>query len=258
MSFYPGFDVSPVYNPLGFKYGETAFGSIVENRTLDSIRESLIDLNCDGPEIVYSIAMDIGSKQDKPEIMNRNLLYGAVTYAKGQLGKEPVRSQGHIHAISQSCRMSTCEVYEIWDGSAYVYMQETAQDDPGRCFAVFAKPGDIVIVPPGWAHCTISTDTTKNMTFGAWCVRDYGFDYDDVRQHNGLAWVPVVKNGKITFLSNKKYHTRTLIKKHPRVYIEFGLETGEPIYTQFAENPEKFLFVSKPQSVAEKWKHFIP
>jgi hypothetical protein len=43
------------------------------------------------------------------------------------------------------------EVYEIWDGTAYIYMQEHSADDPGRCYAVVAKPGDIVVVPPAWA-----------------------------------------------------------------------------------------------------------
>ena len=74
------------------------FGPIVENRTLEAIRQNLMDPQSQGPEIVYSIAMDVGNNQDKQAMLERNLLYGAVTYAKGTIGKEPVRSQGHIHA----------------------------------------------------------------------------------------------------------------------------------------------------------------
>lgn len=139
MKFDPGFDIQPIYEPLGFQYGEHVFGPEVENRSLDAIRKNLMDPHCEGPQVVYSIAMDVGNEQDKPHMLERNLLYGAVTYAKGTLGKEPVRSQGHIHAVSPSCGMSTCEVYEIWSGAAYIYMQETALDNPGRCFAVYAK-----------------------------------------------------------------------------------------------------------------------
>lgn len=259
MKFNPGFNIDPTYNPLGFNYGDDVFGPDVENRKLDDIRKNLLDSNCEGPDIVYSIAMDVGNNRDKEEIVKRNLLYGAVTYAKGKLGSEPVRSQGHIHAISKSCGMSTCEVYEIWNGAAYIYMQETAQDNPERCFAVYAEAGDVVIVPPGWAHATIVADINQNMSFGAWCVRDYGFDYKDVRKHNGVAWFPVVnKKNEIEFINNEKYEKSELIVKRPRQYVEFGIKKGIPIYQQFVDDPDLFLFVSKPQLVKEKWEHFIP
>lgn len=258
MEFNPGFEIEPTYSPLGFKYGTGAFGPEVENRSLEAIRKNLMDPNCTGPEIVYSIAMDVGQKVDKEAMLQRNLLYGAVTYAKGTLGKEPVRSQGHIHAVSASCGMSTCEVYEIWSGEAYIYMQESAKDNPGRCFAVHALPGEVVIVPPGWAHCTIVGDVTKNLTFGAWCVRDYGFDYTDVRLHKGVAWFPLVEEDTITFIKNKHYQDSELIVKRPRQYHEFGIKSGTSIYQQFVENPDMFCFVSKPQLAKEIWKNFIP
>ncbi|UTY39767.1 glucose-6-phosphate isomerase [Allocoprobacillus halotolerans] len=258
MKFNPGFDIYPLYNPLGFRYGQDVFGPQVENRSLDSIRQNLMDPNCQGPDIVYAIAMDVGRNQDKKEMLDRNLLYGVVTYAKGQLGKEPVRSQGHIHALSPSCQMSTCEVYEIWTGEAYIYMQETAIDNPGRCFAVHAKPGEVVIVPPGWAHCTIVADIHQNLTFGAWCVRDYGFDYQDVRAHKGVAWFPIVEQDKIEFIANSHYHKSHLIIKEPRQYTEFQIEKEKSIYQQFIENPDKFMFVSRPQDYQELWKDFIP
>lgn len=87
MKFDPGFKITPTSAPLGFQYGQRVFGPQVENRTLDSIRKNLRDPNCTGPDIVYSIAMDVGCEEDREEIVKRNLLYGAVTYAKGNLGE---------------------------------------------------------------------------------------------------------------------------------------------------------------------------
>lgn len=258
MKYNPGFNIIPTYNPLGFEYGQGVFGPIVENRTLEAIRQNLMDPQSQGPEIVYSIAMDVGNNQDKQAMIERNLLYGAVTYAKGTIGKEPVRSQGHIHAVSKSCGMSTCEVYEIWSGEAYIYMQQTAHDNPGKCYAVHAKPGDVVIVPPGWAHATIVANLQENLTFGAWCVRDFGFDYAEVRAHQGVAWFPVVEGNRIKFIANENYKKSELIIKEPRIYEEFQIEKGIPIYQQFVDNPDKFLFVSRPQIAMEIWENFIP
>lgn len=259
MKFNPGFNIEYKSNPLGFVYGEGVFGPQIENRLINDIRESLIDSNCSGPEIVYSIAMDVGKIKDRDEMINKNLLYGAVTYSKGKMGKEPVRSQGHIHSVSSSSGTSTPELYEIWDGTAIIYMQETAKDNPKRCYAVYAEAGEVVLVPPNWAHCTINANPLKNMTFGAWCVRDYGFDYEDVRKHKGVAWFPILEeDNKINWVHNSKYVSGKLIEKSPRSYNEFNLQKDVPIYTQFEKNPKKFLFISKPYEFGVSWDNFTP
>lgn len=55
-------------------------------------------------------------------------------------------------------------------------MQESATDEPGRCYAVYAQPGDVVVVPPYWVHATISTNADESLVFGAWCDREYGLN----------------------------------------------------------------------------------
>ena len=165
--FDPGFGIRPTLRPLGFEYGPGVFGPTCEIRRLDAIRPSLRDPACTGPDPVYAIAMDVGTEDRRADLLARNLLYGAVAYAAGRLGDEPVRSQGHVHAISASCGASTPELYEIWSGRAVILMQESDGDDPGRCFAVSAGPGETVVVPPGWAHATISADPRRPMA----CLR---------------------------------------------------------------------------------------
>ena len=256
MEFYPGFDIDADEAAMDFHYGNGVFGPEPEKRTLEAIRSSLQDPDCSGPEVLYSIVMDVGKEQDRQKMLDRNLLFGAVTYAKGCVGNEPVRSQGHIHAISPSCNASTCEVYEIWDGEAYIYMQEYGKDDAGLCIAVHAKAGDVVLVPPGWVHATINANVDKAMTFGAWCVRDYGFDYDDVREHHGIAYFPVVNAGKISWEINKSYKSADLHVCEARDYPQFGIEKGIPVYTQFEQDPDRFLFVSRPQLKEKEWEEF--
>ncbi len=259
MKFDPGFNIVPLMNPLGFEYGENCFGPSVENRTLDSIRKSLKDSNCKGPEIVYSIAMDVGKIEHQSVLKEKMLLYGAVTYAAGKLGNEPIRSQGHIHKKSKHSGWSPPEIYEIWTGKAIIYMQEFANDNPGKCYAVVAKAGEVVIVPPNWAHATISTDQTQPLTFGAWCDREYGFEYDKVRAHKGLAWFPLIDDdGKLTWYANQNYETSELIKKTPNDYSIFGIKKNESVYRTFEKDPNTFQYVSKPYLKEREWKTFIP
>ncbi|MGL5722422.1 MAG: glucose-6-phosphate isomerase family protein [Brevinema sp.] len=254
----PGFNISWDNISLTFSYGEGVFGPIEEQRSLESIRQSLLDPKCSGPEIVYSIAMDVGCHKDRQILIDKNLLYGSVIYNQGRLGDEPIRSQGHVHAVSQSCGMSTPELYEIWQGKAIIYMQENVTDDPGRCFAVIANPGDKVLVPPSWGHMTISADSEVPLVFGAWCVRDFGFDYKGVREHNGLAWFPVWKDDSIVWRRNPSYRESVLVEKSPRTYSEFSLDPTISIYKEFERNGDIVDFIARPSLKQDLWNNFIP
>jgi glucose-6-phosphate isomerase len=259
MSWNPGFEIEPTVEPFGFRYGAGVFGPSCEVRHLDAIRPSLRNPNCEGPDQVYAIAMDVGTQAQRADLLARNLLYGAVTYAAGRLGDEPIRSQGHIHAVSASCGRSTAELYEIWSGRAVILMQETAADDPGRCYAVEAGAGEVVVVPPGWAHATISADPLQALSFGAWCVRDFGFDYTGVRAHGGLAWFPLLQDDQLRWEANDRYPIlRELICKGPESYSQLGLRRGVPIWQQYLERPESVNWVPRPELMDAEWTNFIP
>jgi len=259
-SFNINLNISLNDDPLGFEYGPDCFGPIPEIRKLNDIRKSLLDPNSEGPEHLYAIAMNVGKKEHRKQIENQHLCYCLVSLAKGQLGNEPVRSQGHIHVRSAYGKnWSTPEVYQIVAGKAVIYMQEFADDQPGNCYAVYAEPGDIVIVPPFWAHATISANPKQALTFAAWCDMDFGYEYDKVRAHKGLAWYPILNgSGELAWEENHNYVQSELIRKKPNDYNEFNLIQKECMYTQYEKNPDLFLFVAKPYLKTKDWKTFIP
>jgi glucose-6-phosphate isomerase len=259
MAFDPGIGVTPLTQPIGFSYRPNTFGPQPELRTLDSIRPSLRDPNCSGPDPVYAIAMDIGRNENRSQLQKHMLLFGAVTYAAGRLGEEPVRSQGHVHRMSSHSGWSPPEVYEVWSGTACVYMQEQPADDPGRCFAITAGAGSLIVVPPGWAHATISADASTPMTFGALCDREYGFEYAEVRKRKGLAWYPLLTEfGEIRWQPNPMYKTTKLEARRPGDYSRLGLTSGIPLYTQAISNLDRLQWVSQPALAADIWKRFVP
>ena len=259
MKFDPGFPITPTAEPLGFKYGPGVFGPSPELRSLDSIRDSLRDREASGPDPVYAIAMDVGMIRDRVELERRMLLFGVVTYAAGSLAGEVVRSQGHIHKVSTHSGWSPPEVYEIWSGAAFIYMQEFAADDPGSCYAIHAGPGEKVIVPPGWAHATLSADHTQAVTFGALCDREYGFEYTEIRKRRGLAWYALVdSNGEIKWEANPLYQKSELIVRGPGEYRSFGLARSVPLYSQLERDFDRFQWVSKPGILEPFWRNFQP
>jgi glucose-6-phosphate isomerase len=244
---------------LRFSYDDDVFGPEPEFRRLDAIRASLRDPNCKGPDPVYSIVMDVGRKADLDQLKRRMVLFGVVAYASGRLGDEPVRSQGHVHAIAPHCGWSTPELFEIWEGRAIIYAQERATDKPGRCFAVTANPGDTVVVPPEWAHCLINADPERRMIFGAWCDRQYGFVYNQIRAHGGLAWFPVFDGQQnIRWEPNPRYCTSEISVRTARMYPELGLIHEAPIYEKFVTDPDSLQWISQPACVEEAWCDFEP
>lgn len=257
--FDPGLDVHVLKDRLEFNYGPGITGPVAELRRLDAIRPSLLDPLCAGPDPVYGIAMDVARTEHLSLLKERMLLFGIVAYAQGRLGQEPVRSQGHVHAAAPHCGWSTPELFEIWEGEAIIYAQQSAGRNPGYCTAILAGPADQVVVPPGWAHCVINASPDRRMVFGAWCDRQYGFVYDDVRRQGGLAWFPILSpGGEITWQHNPSYQDSRIDIKPARAYPELGLDPKVSIYRQFAQNPEAVAWVSNPGSKANLWPDFRP
>ena len=254
-----GLGIHCSFDPLAIRYGSDMFGPPPELRRLDAIRASLRDRDCVGPDPVYAIVMDVGRPADRDELAARSLLFGVVAYAAGRLGNEPVRSQGHVHKISRNSGWAAPEIFEIWQGRALIYMQQRAEDDPGRCLAIDARPGERVVVPPAWAHAVISADPLQPLVFGAWCDRDYGFVYDGVRAHGGLAWFPLLDGeGAVCWTPNQRYHGRPIIVRRARAYRDLGLDENIPLYAHLRRLPAAVQWVSNPGLVANAWEDFEP
>ncbi|MGA2814293.1 MAG: glucose-6-phosphate isomerase family protein [Candidatus Acidiferrum sp.] len=255
----PGLEIRVDRSTMDFRYGNSVFGPPPEYRRLDAVRGGLRNPNCSGPDPVYSIAMDVGRVSDFDELKKRMLLFGIVMYASGRLGDEPVRSQGHVHAISPHSGWSAPELFEIWEGRAIVYGQENSGDDPGRCVAIEARPQDKVVMPPGWAHFVVNADLNSKLIFGAWCDRQYGFEYTQMRAHRGLAWFPLIDtSGEIRWEANPNYLASELHTRKARPYPELGLSSEIPIYEYLHRDPEAIQWVSDPARLRVLWPQFEP
>ncbi len=254
-----GLDLTINTAMMELSYGAGVLGPEPEFRTLEAIRSTLMDAQCTGRSPVYSIAMDVRFEEDEDDLQERYLLFGVVIYAAGRLGKEPVRSQVHVHAIAPHSGWSPPELFEIWEGKAIVYAQEHTTDDPGRCIAITANPGEKVVVPPGWAHAVINADPERPMVFGAWCDRQYGFEYDALRAHGGLAYFPTVAGeGAIDWVPNDRYRAAGLQQRRSRSYPELRLDPTEPIYAQYRNSAQSVEWVAQPQRLARLWPQFEP
>ncbi len=171
-------------------YGPGMFGPEPELRRLDAIRASLLRPALHGPRSRLRHRHGCGAQRGLDHLKQRMLLFGVVVYAAGRLGQEPVRARDTSTRLRRTAAGRRRRSFRF--GRARHHLRAGARRTIRACVAVTARPGDKVVVPPGWAHCVINADPTTRMVFGAWCDRQYGFDYDGVRAHGGLAWFPLL------------------------------------------------------------------
>ena len=86
MKLNTGMNLSVDLDKMEFIYDVATTGPLTEKRRLDDIRASLSDPNAEGPSIVYAVAMDVAKKKHMQDLIDRNLLYGAMIFEKGVIG----------------------------------------------------------------------------------------------------------------------------------------------------------------------------
>ena len=255
--FDPKLGVHSHADDLTFSYDEGVFGPQPEFRRLDDIRRSLRDPSCDGPDPVYSIVMDVGRREHATNSRGA-CFYLALSFMPQANWEKNQSAARVIFMPSHLIVDGPLRNYSRYGKAARLSTRRRApNDDPGRCFAVTAGPGDKVVVPPGWAHAVINADPKTRMTFGAWCDRQYGFVYDAIRAHHGLAWFPDPGRSAEDSLGAESFlSARDLSIRGPRAYPELGLDPSTPIYEQFANDPDSVQWVSEPARVASVWANF--
>ncbi|MES1239511.1 MAG: glucose-6-phosphate isomerase family protein, partial [Chloroflexota bacterium] len=196
-----GLDLAVDPEALELQFGAGVIHPAGERRTLDDVRATLADPDADGPEQLYTIYMDIADEPDLPRLLQQQLLYGAVVYNHGAIGNERLRSQGHIHSAQPGTGLRYSEVYEFWTGHGHVYLQKECASEVTRALLVPVGPGDKVIVPLGWVHLTVASDS-ETLAFGAWCARENELEYGGLRELGGPAHF-VLADGEI--VANPRY-----------------------------------------------------
>lgn len=89
----------------------------------------------------------------------------------GLVGKEFFMTKGHYHA-----KRFTAEIYWILSGNGVLLMQT---DDNQSSYIVFKK-GDLLYIPPCWAHRMVNTSLHDPLIFYGVYPADSGHDYGTI------------------------------------------------------------------------------
>jgi len=123
-----------------------------------------------------------------------DLAFGASITYPGKVGNEYFMTKGHFHTV-----LETAEVYYCLGGQGYMLLESPE----GDWSAQKLSPGEMVYVPPRYAHRSINVGDVPMVTF--FCFRgDAGHDYGTI-ETKGYRKLLVEKDGKVDIIDNPKW-----------------------------------------------------
>jgi len=149
---------------------------------------ALEELITNGDPMVYEF-YEMGAPEKEGDLA----IGTSITYP-GKVGNEYFMTRGHFHTI-----LETAEVYYCLSGNGYMLIE----NPEGDWSAHELFPGEMIYVPPRYAHRSINTGTVPMMTF--FCFRgDAGHDYGTI-ETKGYRKLLVEKDGKVEIIDNPKW-----------------------------------------------------
>ena len=213
-------------------------------RTLDAMREVLLDKDVKEPQELYYMYRDVYRTADK-ELLEKNKLRYDVTVIKPDfLGRELMKTAGHYHPGSYG------ELYEVLFGHCFCMLQRPKPNDHQvieEVILVEAAAGEKIVIPPGFGHILINLGPDHLVTSN-WVSSLFSSEYDLYKQAGGAAYFVIKAAGKLEFMRNPYFKRLPEIKllKPAAIIDKFGLAKGKPIYPIITENADKLAFLNRP------------
>ncbi len=219
-------------------------------RTLEEMKDVLLDPSARGPPELYFMYRDLHLKEDESLFRANGLRFDATVIISGLVGREYVKTAGHYHPMIPGLGVSYPEIYEvIYGGAVYLLQKIRTLADPRRVddlVAIEALPGDKVIIPPNYGHVTINPYKTPLVMTNV-TADNFKSIYDPYRSLRGAASYMVSDDGRPTWISNPNYINPPEVRQiRARELREFGLPRSRPLYRALVEDPEAFEFLKKP------------
>ncbi len=111
------------------------------------------------------------------------------------LGQEFVKTKGHAHTKTYG------EVYIVLAGQALYLLQKYANNKIEDVYAVKAKRGEVVVVPPYYGHITINPSKKETLKEANWVCKNCENVYDSFLEKQGACYYFVERG----WIKNKRY-----------------------------------------------------
>lgn len=201
---------------------------------------------------LYYMYRDLAeSKEEYDKIFANNLRYDITVIFPKMLGREFNKTFGHDHPIVPGTAITYPEFYEVLEGEAIFLLQDSINETIKDVYAIKAKTGDKVIIPPNYEHLIINA-SDKNLKTCNWVCRTFGSNiYKPFKQRHGFSYYALKDINGIKWFKNENYTTIPELKlKEANNLYDFKIEKDKPVY-DLVNNLAKLEFLKYPQN--HKW-----
>jgi oxalate decarboxylase/phosphoglucose isomerase-like protein (cupin superfamily) len=188
------------------------------------------------------------------------LTFSLVAVAPLRVGREFAKTHGHLHSLLPGTRMTTPEVYALLRGRLTLLLQ---RDDPGKpdalddFVALELAPGDILTIPPNYAHALANRDATPGLLAGLYGTPEvFPAEYGAVERHGGFGYRLVADtNGRAHLQANPRYRDlpQPRILARPFGTLFTAPEPGAPLWTTFIRTPDVYAFLTEPAAALRRF-----
>ncbi|HPJ80451.1 MAG TPA: glucose-6-phosphate isomerase family protein [Candidatus Portnoybacteria bacterium] len=197
---------------------------------------------------LYYMYRDVAeNEKDFMKIIQNNLRYDITVLKPQKLGKEFNKTLGHDHPIVPGTDITYPELYEILEGKAIFVLQDSNENNINNIFAIKAKRGDKIIIPPNYEHLFMNYGK-NDLKVANWISRSFSTHiYKPFKLKHGFSYYALRKFLKIKWIKNQNYSSVPKLEfKNPNNFYKFYIPKDLPIYN-LLEQPGKLDFLKNPQ-----------
>ncbi|MFH1611739.1 MAG: glucose-6-phosphate isomerase family protein [bacterium] len=187
--------------------------------------------------------------EDKAKLTEQDFRYDITVMPFNMLGKEFVKTAGHIHSLVPDTNITYPEIYEVLDGKGLFLIQSLQNNTIKDVYFIQAQKGDKVIVPPNYSHIMINIGPAELKTANM-LSENCQNEYEIIKEKNGFCYFGLKKDHQeVEWIKNEKYSDTPEIRitENKPLLDKFGISNEESLYS-LINNPIKLDFLKNPQS----------
>ena len=230
-------------------------------RTKKEMTPVLYDPEAEGPDELYLIYRGIAPAADKKDIAEQGLRFDITVIRPGTIGKEFIKTAGHYHPHKPGTGETFPEIYEVLFGKAHFLLQQPVDEENygelKKTLLITAKPGDKVLIPPGYGHITINPGEDY-LIISNWVADNFPLNYEPINIKKGGGYFELKDEEGPVFVPNSQYtHLPSLKRCSVTPVPKLNLHTGLPIYRVFHESPSSFSFLLYPENHKPVFEEYL-
>jgi glucose-6-phosphate isomerase, archaeal len=220
-------------------------------RILDELTPVYLDQEaCKGKQVAYEMFNGVFAVKDQDKLKALPVSYELTLFPAMKIGREYVKTLGHIHKPDPRSGIDHPEICEVVFGRAHFLFMKLNPDcaSAAEAFFVDVRAGEKIIIPPGYEHLTINPGPGP-MLFSDVVSREVGGNYERMKTARGAVYLEVDGNGLPTFFPNPQYHSHpTLRQVQVKEFPAIRLTSTEALYTTFVKTrAQDWEFLWRPE-----------